>query len=480
MWEVPGPEGIVVAATKRIAEGLAPKAHFGGGLPFSVMSRIVSSIPDRGIRLSSVTADGRMLLEEQWRRLGIDREVHWVVGSESVAVALSLATAEAWMPDFDVFELVRVRGLNPKENDDDLLREIWLSLLNSPMSREFPSAEELLASVRMRFSIVRNSERTFLKFDANAIDRPPDCWSYSEETGFVLKPGCSLVESLKKACQPSISGKVYSFSCSRATEYVLLLAIAEEAERSNRKLFCDLESQWQRKAIQGDPFRDAFTEEYGSFQEPLPMHYYVPGDRVWFRNPDEQSGEAMGFEGSWMFYAGGGLFANFWKLEQPYELKRVCVRIFHWRNCAWLAADGEWYMDEPKVERMEAQTLADPTETLRVMAIMHRMRDPGGIYAGGGCMDATREAPRFVLPPHCAIRFPTNGRESESPSEAVPLGGWRTAVAKQSDFLNRPKPERTNAFALPPLGGREARIAELQTPADCSTVFTPPTHENDP
>jgi hypothetical protein len=32
---------------------------------------------------------------------------------------------------------------------------------------------------------------------------------------------------------------------------------------------------------------------------------------------------------------------------------------------------------------------------------MHRVRDAGGVYAGGGCMDATREAPRFVLPAHC-------------------------------------------------------------------------------
>jgi hypothetical protein len=31
---------------------------------------------------------------------------------------------------------------------------------------------------------------------------------------------------------------------------------------------------------------------------------------------------------------------------------------------------------------------------------MHRLRDAQGVYAEGGCMDATREAPKFVLAPH--------------------------------------------------------------------------------
>ena len=360
-----------------------------------------TSFPNRGLRLAAVSAGGLAMLTEQWQQLGIRREVICEVHGEVAAIALDPGAAEAWMPGFKVFDLASVLGLRVSEQDDDLLREIWLTLLNSPVPREFPSVEELMAAVRMRLSLVRNSERTYVRFDSAATERPADCWSYSEETGFILNPGCSLVESLRKACQPGRTGPVYAFSCSRATEYVMLLAIAEEAERSNRSLLRDLESQWRLQAIQAGQFRHAFAEEYGSLEQPLPLDYYVPGDRVWFRNPDRYSFEAKGFEGSWMFYLGGGMFANFWKRDLPFTLLRVCVRIFHWREGARLDENGEWQVDEPEVERLAAETLADPAQSERVFHRMHRLRDPGGVFAEGGCMDATRESPRFVLQPHC-------------------------------------------------------------------------------
>jgi hypothetical protein len=39
--------------------------------------------------------------------------------------------------------------------------------------------------------------------------------------------------------------------------------------------------------------------EHGTVESPLPARWFVPGDRVWFRNPDERSADAEGFEGSW-------------------------------------------------------------------------------------------------------------------------------------------------------------------------------------
>lgn len=341
------------------------------------------------------------MLETEWKRLGIGREVVWSQCGESAQIAIEADAADEWMPGFATFELARKLGLESSAREDDLLREIWLTLLNSPLLREYPGPAELMAAVRMRLSIVRNSERTHVEFDSAAIERPADCWNYAEDTGFVLKPGCSLSDSLKKALQPGPAGPAYKFSCSRATEYVMLLAIAEEAERSNRELLRDLETQWRVKAIQAGQFRQAFAEEYGSLQRPLPIDYYVPGDRVWFRNPDQCSFEAKGFEGSWMFYLGDGKFANFWKRNLPFTLTRICVRIFHWRHGAALDANGVWQVDEPEVERLAAQTLADPEQAQGVFQRMHRLRDPGGIFGQGGCMDASRESPRFVLQPHC-------------------------------------------------------------------------------
>jgi protein-glutamine gamma-glutamyltransferase-like protein len=347
---------------------------------------------------------GGAQLRAEWSRLGIESHVESVEQTRSSGTCLLLRLAEqsahGLMPGFDTLGLAATLKLEVSHQDDDLLHEIWLTLLNSPVLLEFPSVEELMAAVRVRRNIVRNAERTCLNFHTSAIERPEDCWRYAEETGFVLTPGSPLIESLKKACQPEITGQLYSFSCYRATEYVILLAIAEEAREHHPELLRQLQIRWEKKAISSGLFHEVFMHEVGTLEEPLPIHYYVPGDRVWFRNPDPHSSDVPGFEGSWVYYLGGGMFANFWKRERPFTLLAKCLEIHHWRESFFRDAQGDLQMDETKVEQLVAQTLADPEATARIFARMHRLRDAQGVYAEGGCMDATREAPKFVLAPH--------------------------------------------------------------------------------
>jgi hypothetical protein len=342
----------------------------------------------------------KMSLVAEWQRLGIEADIECFVEGYALRLRLVEPTAHAWMPGFDTLSLADTLKLDVSHSEDDLLREIWLTLLNCPVLLEFPSVEELLVAVRIRRSIVRNAERTCLNFDLDAIERPQNCWRYSEETGFVLLPGSPLIDSLKKACQPEEGGPWYSFSCYRATEYVILLAIAEEAQNSHPELLRHLQKQWEKKAISSGRYHDVFMIEQGTLEKPVPIHYYVPGDRVWFRNPDPHSSDVPGFEGSWVFYLGGGMFANFWKRDRPFNLLTKCLEIHHWRDGAFTNEHGELKMDETKVEQLVAQTLESPEATARVFERMHRLRDAQGIYAEGGCMDATREAPRFVLAPH--------------------------------------------------------------------------------
>src|SRR5690606_15451892 len=184
----------------------------------------------------------------------------------------------------------------------------------------FPSYEELVSAIRIRKFIVQGARKTALAFDTEHAERP-ECWTYSEECGFTLRPGEPLIGSLEKATQPGRSGKLYSFSCYRATEYVILLAIAQELAICNPDLMQRLQQQWETRAIMSGQFHDVFLREYGSMAEPLPPKYYVPGDRLWFRNPDEPSSNVEGYEGSWVFYLGDGLFTNFWKRDQPFTLR---------------------------------------------------------------------------------------------------------------------------------------------------------------
>ncbi len=329
-----------------------------------------------------------------------------VVASEAVSdgdggfIRLWLRNPEksAWMPDNDTLGLCERLRLDTLGKLSDLKREIVLALLACPQPVEFPSIDELISAVRIRCDIVDAARKTRLAFETASAERPDDCWSYVRGKGFVILPGVSLINALTKATQPEVSGALYSFSCYRASEYVILLAVARELSLSNPALFERLQSIWASRAIMSGEFHEVFLREQGSMDEPLPPGYYVPGDRVWFRNPDEASSEASGFEGSWLIYLGNGLFANFWKHNQPFSVTRKCLELYHWRHATYLDDGGDLRIDETKVTALVEATQQDPAEVARIVALMWRYREPKDIYNDGGCIDTTREFPRWVRP----------------------------------------------------------------------------------
>jgi hypothetical protein len=327
-------------------------------------------------------------------------------GQPCVHVQLRPELASAWMPDHNTLALHETLALDSLNHPDDLEREIVVAMLRAPQPFVFPDADELASCVRMRAAIVRAARRTALAFDTHAAERPEDCWRYHEDTGFTLVPGHRLVDALVKATQPEATGRLYSFSCYRATEYVILLAIAQELATHNPALLETLTRHCEHKAIRSGAFHDTFLYEYGSAESPLPPGYYVPGDRLWFRNPDSRSADVAGFEGSWVFYLGNGLFSNFWKRDQPFTLESKCVEIYHWRDGVTEGPGEEPQLDETRVESLVQKTRADAAALQRVMATMLRLRDPKGVDAGGGCIDTSREYPRHVRPGTADIVLP--------------------------------------------------------------------------
>lgn len=302
------------------------------------------------------------------------------------------------VPGHDTLQLCERFQLDPLASEADLEREILLAMLSSPVIFEYPGYTEFAASVRIRRNIVKASRVTALAFHTSKIERPEHYWKYSEDCGFTLRPGKPLIEALRMATQPGLSGEKYSFSCYRATEYVILLGIAQELAESNPALLHELQSQWESRAIMSRQFHDIFTREYGSMGEPLPEKYFVPGDRLWFRNPDERSAEIIGYEGSWVIYLGGGLFTNFWKYENPYTFVSKCIEIYHWRSGVFQDAEGQWQMNEAIVEEKVRDTQRDPVSAEHILERMMRLRDPQGVFGDGGCLDASREYPRWVCP----------------------------------------------------------------------------------
>ncbi|GAB3470855.1 lipoprotein [Massilia terrae] len=339
--------------------------------------------------------------------LGLRRLVAASAPHEAAGVALAPEWSASFVADSDTTGLCRYLGLDTEASVIDLEREIVLAMLAAPRPLRFPGFAEFLSSVAIRRNIVHAARRTQLAFGTSHAERPETHWTYDEDRGFTVLPGQSLIEALRLATQPDANGgKLYAFSCYRATEYVILLGIAQELERVNPALLADLQRQWERKAIMSGRYHDVFLTEFGSMEEPLPARWYVPGDRVWFRNPDEASADASGYEGSWVIYLGNGLFANFWKRNDPYSFVRKCVEVWHWRHGTYVDAEGELRMDEDVVEARVKATMSAPIELARVLERMARPRDGRGVYAEGGCIDVSREFPRQVCPGTAGIVLP--------------------------------------------------------------------------
>ena len=325
-----------------------------------------------------------------------------------VQLTLNEAQTQAWAPGLDTLQLCKTLKLDTLNQPDDLMREIVLTLLMGPVAFEFPSLDELMSAVRIRRNIVLAARKTSLAFHTCALDRPLDCWTYDKDRGFTVLPGVSLITALIKATQPEVSGSLYAFSCYRATEYVILLGIAQELAQCNPALLAQLQARWTARPIASGAFHEVFLREQGSMEAPLPPRYFVPGDRTWFRNPDEASADASGFEGSWVMYLGGGLFTNFWKQDQPYTLTRKCVEIYHWRHGLYLDETGEERIDEDRIAPMIEASLSNPIELERILAVMQRYREPRGVYTeAGGCIDTTREFARWVRPGTADLVLPT-------------------------------------------------------------------------
>ena len=326
--------------------------------------------------------------------------------SEDFACHLNADFARDIAPNYDTLYLSRVCHAVVSGEERHLDREILLAMLLGPVSFVFPHFAELQATLHMRRKIVETARNTELAFSTEGILRPQEYWKHDEDTGFTLKPGKSLLKALSVSLMPEDDSTRYGFSCYRATEYVMLLGVAEGLHAYNPAQYRELERLWQQRALMSGEFQETLLREYGSLQSPLPAGFYVPGDRVWFRNPDEHSANATGYEGSWVVYLGGGQFNNFWDRNSHYSMEDKCLEIYHWRNATCVDAAGELQIDEAKVNELVLQSRENPEELQAIMERMLRLREPQGVYVSGGCIDASREHPRWVCPDNCDIRLP--------------------------------------------------------------------------
>ena len=337
---------------------------------------------------------------QTYLNVSVSRHAKWLLLQVSASEPLIALT-----PDYNTVDLCKKLGLQSAHARRELEIEVVLAMARGPRAYCFPSYEEFLAAVRIRCRTVEAARKTQLAFDTEGVERPTEYWTYIEEKGFVLNAGVDLIAALTQTMQPEVNQSTYTFSCFRASEYVLLLALAQELQQTHPLMLAQIETLWRSRPLLADDFNDAFVHEHGKLAQPLPMKFYVPGDRVWFRNPDQASADVKGFEGSWVCYLGAGQFNNFWDRTKPYTLEQKCLEIYHWRHGVATKSNGERWMNESRVEALVSQSAKNDLVFDGILAKMMRVRDDRGIYADGGCIDATRDAIRWVCPETTDIKL---------------------------------------------------------------------------
>ncbi len=329
------------------------------------------------------------------RRLGINDFVDCslsLVGNERHLHFRASHRLLALCPDFNTANIPTFLSARQSNRDPALIGEIILAMALSPHVICFSSERELKSNLRMRCTVVQLASRTELNFDTSSITRPQAYWIYTKENGFLLRHGVSLADGLERALCPDVSGYTYAFSCQRASEYLMLYAVVCELQRVSETGLNDVEHQWRKRALTGDDFLFRFLGERGTRENPMPMRYYIPGDRIWFKNPDDHSSDLEGFEGSWVIYLGGGRFCNLWDCQSPYTLEEKCIEIYYWSQCVEVSPAGIPWMNEAVVKERVQLALDDPAIKKPILQKMMVYRDPAGVYADGGCIDLSRDS----------------------------------------------------------------------------------------
>jgi hypothetical protein len=347
----------------------------------------------------AVHADSGVVLARAnaWlEKLGINSLITASYSSNAESSHLYLTANERlqeYCPDFDTSTLLKAYAVDVSADAQQrIVAETLLAMALSPEALLFSNALELISNIRMRMHAVNIASRTELSFDTNSITRPQAYWIYTKENGFLLRQGVSLAEGIERALCPDVSGYTYSFSCQRASEYLMLYAVVMELLRVNKEALDATEAQWRKRALTGDDFLFRFLEERGTRENPMPMRYYIPGDRIWFKNPDDHSSDIEGFEGSWVIYLGGGRFCNLWDRQRPYTLEEKCLEIYYWSKCVEVSPAGIPWMNEAVVKERVQLALSDPAIQNPILKKMMVYRDPAGVYADGGCIDLSRDS----------------------------------------------------------------------------------------
>ena len=305
------------------------------------------------------------------------------------------------MPDYNTLDIIKnINNIDFKYDNNNLHTiEILLSLFGSPVHFIYDSLNDLLSEISIRKNICYYASKTYVSINTSDNIKRPEKYFKNTESDVILLNDKSLIDGIIYSLLPSISGNIYDFSCYRVCEYILLLSILLELKKQNKDyLIQNIESIWRKETIKSKKFHEIFLTEFGSNIFALPKLFYIPGDKIWFKNPDDKSSDIEGFEGKWTIYLGNGLFGDFWKtcgnINNQFTFEDILIEIYNWRFCVKYDKNNELYIDEKEVNYRNKLCKEYKEEKNRIISLMNNYRNK--YFFIDGCIDKTREKPKNI------------------------------------------------------------------------------------
>ena len=100
-------------------------------------------------------------------------------------------------------------------------------------------------------------------------------------------------------------------------------------------------------------------------------------------------------------------------------------------------------MDEAAVEEAISATMSDTAEVEHILARMMRFRDSVDVNADGGCIDVSREYPRWVCPGTCDLVLPGKlTGKMDSGRRVALIRGLHDCTTSRSENRMKTNPDR--------------------------------------
>lgn len=305
----------------------APVLAKDGGIVFSC-SRVNEVIPEIDRYLSEQNVPSDLYHKKKIGKNKVQYVLKHNISTIEMNKTWSLGTESVKLPTSNGF----------REQEVITKKEIILSLMHrgriNNYSNEFCNINTFKDSVGIR----QNTAAWGMDMDLAWLNEDQFTWRdefWLGDNAQELKNDDLLVESIYDVF---FNQRKYSIGCLAAARLLMLQGILDYYNRvsPNPEMLSFILEKIKKggfKLYDIDPDRHNPKGKLLIIEEKIPAKNIIPGDWLYFKNPDKISREKFGYEGSNVIYLGNNKFVDFYNSNNHgYTIEEKFHSVYQWRN----------------------------------------------------------------------------------------------------------------------------------------------------